>query len=372
MSAHGTRAQSAGMPLVGIAGDGTFAPAPGEGRLEALTRLRALLGDDLEEQIATELFLPAALGTESADQLLPASLALLAGATGDLTSYGWRVGPGAGHAWRRAQELRARTTEDARFALLGYEGPLVLTTFGPVSLAAATFLASGERTLADRGALRDLPVLLAEGVAEQLARVAAIVPGARPRLLLREDAVRAVHQGLVPTPSGYRRYPALPAPEIGGLWRSFLEALDAAWPAPEPTGPARVRFLLPALAEPLEAARTAGARSLAVPPQEIGPLAGGAGRRLWEGLAQAREEGVELAAVVDPARVEPALDLLGESFRRLGYADRELTGMTLLAHRPLRREEDPGAEPSRSSLLTEPDLVRVLRVAPAWAERVQG
>ena len=96
-------------PLVTLTGDGTFrAPTPEQALrlglpedppLAALMRLRALLGDDLEEQIATRLYLPSALGQDETDHLLPASLALLAETTGDLVSYGWRLGSGTGRAW---------------------------------------------------------------------------------------------------------------------------------------------------------------------------------------------------------------------------------------------------------------------------------
>ena len=89
-------------PLVTLTGDGTFrAPTPQDAQrlelpddpyLASLMRLRALLGDDLEEQIATRLYLPSALGQDETDHLLPATLALLAETTGDLVSYGWQIG----------------------------------------------------------------------------------------------------------------------------------------------------------------------------------------------------------------------------------------------------------------------------------------
>lgn len=140
-------------PLVTLTGDGTFrAPTPEESMrldlpddpyLAALLRVRALLGDDLEEQIATRLYLPSALGLDETDHLLPATLALLADTTGDLVSYGWRLGTGTGQAWRHARELRERMLDAARIALLGYEGPLMTTALGPATLAGATFLQSG-------------------------------------------------------------------------------------------------------------------------------------------------------------------------------------------------------------------------------------
>ncbi|UEJ82900.1 hypothetical protein Bra3105_00775 [Brachybacterium halotolerans subsp. kimchii] len=339
-------------------------------RLLALTRLRGLLGDDLEQQIATRLFLPAALGTEGADQLLPQSLTLLAGTTGDLASYGWRIGPGSSRTWRRAQELRERLLEAARIALHGYEGDLVATTLGPLTLAAATFLGSGERTLADRGALRDLPHLLAEGIAEHLDAVRSHVPGARPRLLIRDGAALALAHGAIPTPSEYRRYPALPVPDIGEVWRTLLEDLrsGAGLDVQDVTlAPSSDTALL-------RAARTAGATRLALSP---------AGFCAWELLAELREAGVGIELVVDPAgpqRLEAQLGSVARSWRELGFRPRDLAGFTWLAHRPDRAVgpalpgggTDPSAEPSRASLLDESDLQTLLRAAPAWAERVEG
>ena len=191
-------------PLVTLTGDGTFrAPTPQEAlalhlpddpHLAALLRLRALLGDDLEEQIATRLYLPSALGLDETDHLLPSTLALLAETTGDLVSYGWRLGTGTGLAWQHARELRERMLDAARIAMLGYEGALMTTALGPATLAGATFLQSGERTLGDPGAVRDLPMLLAEGLVGHLATLQDRVPGAQLHVLLREDAVAAVHE----------------------------------------------------------------------------------------------------------------------------------------------------------------------------------
>jgi hypothetical protein len=417
-------------PLVTITGDGTFLPprpglaGPGNGpgtppgtggragtesvplseapALSALTRLRSLLGDDLEDQISTRMYLPVAGGSEPADHALPASLSLLAETSGDLTSYGWRVGTGAGRAWLRARELRDRMADAARIALFGYEGPLVVTALGPVSLAASTFVASGERTLADRGAVRDLPVLLAEGVAAQIRALRDRVPGAEFRVLLREDHVTAVNEGKVPTPSGYRRYPAVAAPELGPLWTSFVNVLreetaDGARTAGE-TSAVPVTVQLPAAPGLLSAVRTARVDAVAIGPRTLGALSDARGRRRWENLADARERGTGLELVLDPARVEQDLGSFAAGWRELGYGPRDLAGLTLLAHRsnagrgsdahrgPDRRRGseqrrgsdqlrevagDPAAEPSVSSLLTEADLVRVLRAAPAWAERTQ-
>ncbi|PWH05412.1 hypothetical protein DEO23_12575 [Brachybacterium endophyticum] len=380
--------------LVTLAGDGTWRIPTDERardldentlRLEALTRLRGLLGDDLEDQIATRLFLPTVLGTgggggvpEAARHMLPQSLALLAGTTGDLTSYGWRIGPGAGRAWRVAGELHARVLEAARIALLGYEGPLQVSALGPLTLAASTFLASGERTLSDRGALRDLPHLLAEGLAGEVAAVRSHVPGADVHLHLDDSAAMPVLAGRIPTPSGYRRYPALPAPEIGGLWQVLLEALGES----ADLDPGRITLAPGTEPSLLGAARTAGARHLAFSPAALPVIGGqgtrgaghGTGRRTWEDLAEAREAGLELDLVLDPRRAEPVLEAVAHSWRELGYGPRELAGFTLMAHRPASARSataDPAAEGAHDDLLGEDDLRALMRVAPSWAERIE-
>lgn len=361
--------------LVTVTGDGTLAAPAGEdgtaptgddARLPALMRLRALLGDDPEEQIGSRLYLPAALGTERADHLLPSSLALLGGTTGDLVSYGWRVGPGTGSAWRRARELRERTVEDARIALYGYEGPLATTTLGPLTLSAATFLATGERTLSDAGAVRDLPELLAEGVLAEAAALAERVPGAVPGLLVREDAARAVAAGRVPTASGYGRHAPLPAAEMGQRWRGLHEALVGAGLPAE-----RLTLSLPADAGLLAAARTAGWRRLAIAPAGAPSLDSAEGRAVWEGLAEAREAGVDLELVVTPARAERDLDAVAHAWSQLGYPPTAARGFTLVAHAGgPDAAADPALPPGMAALVTPGDLERVLRIAPAWAERL--
>ena len=83
---------------------------------------------------------------------------------------------------------------------------------------------SQEPVLADPGAVRDLTASLAEGVAAQLAGVAARVPGARLLLQLDEPALPAVLAGAVPSASGLNRVRAVePADAESGL-RTVLAA----------------------------------------------------------------------------------------------------------------------------------------------------
>jgi len=372
-------------PLLTVTGDGTFrAPTPAEverlglpedPHLAALMRLRALLGDDLEEQIATRLYLPSALGLDETDHLLPATLALLAETTGDLVSYGWRLGAGTGRAWQHARELRERMLDAARIAWLGYEGPVVTTTLGPATLSGATFLQSGERTLADRGAVRDLPFLLAEGLVGHLTALRERVPGGQQRVLLREDAVAAIHEGRIPTPSGRRRYDPVPAPEIGALWRSLYVALeDYGIDARE------VTLGVGAHIDLLRAARDAGARRMAIAPRRLPSLSTPEGRILWEGIAQAADDGCAIDIVIDPrpgGRALPELEAMLETWRRLGHSATDAAGVSLIAHTGAANDVhagrvDPSAQPEPSTLLDEAALEAMLRAAPVWAERVAG
>ncbi|MGP9735004.1 hypothetical protein ACT3SQ_10690 [Brachybacterium sp. AOP42-C2-15] len=370
-------------PLVTLTGDGTYrAPTaeqadrlelPADPPLAALMRLRALLGDDLEEQIATRLYLPSALGRDETDHLLPASLALLAETTGDLVSYGWRLGSGTGRAWQHARELRERMLDAARIALLGYEGPLMTTALGPATLSGATFLQSGERTLGDPGAVRDLPMLLAEGLVDHLTSLHDRVPGAQLHVLLREDAVAAVHQGRIPTPSGRRRYAPIPAPEIGVLWRCLFVALEEyGLDASSVTLGAGADISL------LRAARDAGARRMAIAPRRLPALTTPEGRALWEGIAEACDDGCAFELVVDPrpgGLLGPELEMMFETWRRLGHSDADAAGVAVIAHTGASHAMhsglvDPSAQPEASTLLYEPALEALLRVAPSWAERL--
>src|SRR5699024_2137805 len=162
----------------------------------------------------------------------------------------------------------------------------------PATLAGATFLQSGERTLGDPGAVRDLPMLLAEGLVEHLGVMAERVPGARQRVLLREDAGAAVHGGRIPTPSARGRHPPVPA-------------------------------------------RGGGIRRMAIAPRRLPPLSTDAGRALWEGIAEACDDGAVLEIVVDPrpgGNLGPELEMMLETWRRLGHSDADAAGVAVIAH----------------------------------------
>src|SRR5699024_5535956 len=181
-----------------------------------------------------------------------------------------------------------------------------------------------------RGAARDLPALLAEGLVERLGVMAERVPGARQHVLLREDAVAAVHEGRIPTPSGRRRYDPVPAPEVGMLWRILMVALEDYG-----LGPESVTVGVGADLRLLRAAREAGIRRMAIAPRRLPPLSTDAGRALWEGIAEACDDGAVLELVVDPrpgGNLGPELEMMLETWRRLGHSDADAAGVAVIAH----------------------------------------
>lgn len=332
--------------------------------LPALVQLHRQLGAAPEGRIGSRMPLPTALGTGPVDQMLPQTLSQLADATGDLTPGGWRLGPGTDHAWRRAREHRERVLDAARIALLGHDGPLSLAVLGPATLGAAVLLPTGQRLLADTGALRDLPAMLAEGLLAQLDLLQERVPGAQPHVLLREDHVDAVHRGTVRTPAGRGRYPARRAHEIGADWSVVLHALHQ---RAEATVECGMDLDL------LRAARDAGARRIALTPAQLPGLDTARGRLLWEAIAQAHDDGIGLELILDPcAAAQEDLDRVMALLRELGLAARELAGLTLLARADARRapRRDPALEPPRTALLDTAAVDRLLHLGPAWAERV--
>ena len=395
---------SAAAPLLTISTDGTASvPSVRDGvttdqaRLEALMRLRQQLGDGPDTQIATRLPLPVALGSEAADHLLPASLALLDGVSGDLTSFGWRLGPGRSAAWHRAADLRAESADAARIAWLGYEGTVQLTTLGPLTLAAATWTASGERSLTDPGLMRDLPALLAAGVSAFLQRLREHLPQARLHLMVLEPAADAIVGGHLRPASGRGTLPGIPAPELGPRWSALLAELATTLTPGVLGAPATVEprdgSAHPSLAsdhltlhvgyreELLSAARQAGAHRIAVSPRRLGALQTAPSRAAWEQLADLADHGIAVDALLAPSRASADLDHLLRMTAELGLAPRELAGYTLVGSRipalvgrpekgALSGAEDPAQEAALAPHLTGSDIDALRRASVAFAERI--
>ena len=84
--------------------------------------------------------------------------------------------------------------------------------------------------------------------------------------------------------------------------------------------------------------------------------------------------------MVDPrpgGNLAPELETMLETWRRLGHAETDAAGVTVIAHTGASHglhsgRVDPSAQPERSTLLDESALEAMLRIAPTWAERVSA
>lgn len=332
--------------------------------MHRLERSRSLLGSGVDEQIPSAPALAHSAAADTAtgaassaliDTPLAAALASL-DLTGDLAPYGWRVGVGDGLALHAARDHANRLLDAARIALFGFDGPLTIQRPGPVALAAAVFTASGERALGDPGLLRDLPQLLADGLARETAQVRERVPGAALDITLDERGLRAVQQGRIRTASGYRFHPPVGRDAIT---RHLAAVLRGA-----PTQP---RVLIDAHTDLVDAARSAGAERIG-----LDPLSGQARRpgRLWELLADARDRGVGLTFVLAPGREEKALSHLLSCWRELGFAPREARGFDFLLSRGSARRREQSLTADQA--LSLPEIEQGMRMMLRWGERLEA
>ena len=187
---------------------------------DPLETMRLILGELPDLPFLAEL-----PGRGPGADLTGRTAAMLAEMPAETTSRGWRLAGRPGRDLRHAQSLLARDLDALEEAAEGFSGVLKISAGGPWTMAATVELArSQEPVLADPGAVRDLTASLAEGVAAQLAGVAARVPGARLLLQLDEPALPAVLAGAVPSASGLNRVRAVePADAESGL-RTVLAA----------------------------------------------------------------------------------------------------------------------------------------------------
>lgn len=187
---------------------------------DPLETMRLILGELPDLPFLAEL-----PGRGPGADLTGRTAAMLAEMPAETTPRGWRLAGRPGRDLRRAQSFLARDLDALEEVAEGFSGVLKISAGGPWTMAATVELArSQEPVLADPGAVRDLTASLAEGVAAQLAGVAARVPGARLLLQLDEPALPAVLAGTVPSASGLNRVRAVePADAESGL-RTVLAA----------------------------------------------------------------------------------------------------------------------------------------------------
>ncbi len=230
----------------------------------------------------------------------------------ELWPSGWRLAGRPGRDTARAQSMLARDL-DALEELAGeYEGPFKVQVAGPWTLAASIELPSGNRVLADPGAVRDLAASLAEGIAAHVREVRHRLPQANILLQLDEPGLPGVLAGTVPTASGFSRLPAVEASLAEDGLRRVIEAAGA-FPIVHCCAPQTPYRLL----------RSAGAKAISVDAALLR-------RQDEEAIGEAVEAGIGfLVGVIpgtDTALPKPADSLarVQELSRRLGFSPKTL------------------------------------------------
>lgn len=145
---------------------------------------------------------------------------------------GWRVADRPGRDLLRAASLMSHDLDALTEHAHGYSGPLKIQVAGPWTLAASVELRSGQRTVSDAGAVRDLAESHVEGVLAHVAEVGKRLPGARLLVQVDEPSLPAVLRGTLPTASGYGRHPAVDRVRVEGVLRTLFAALDEAGVVP--------------------------------------------------------------------------------------------------------------------------------------------
>lgn len=156
---------------------------------------------------------------------------------GETTARGWRVTAGRGRDMRRADSYLSNDIEHAHEVFDGFTGTFQLSAIGPISLAAQIELATGEKFLADRGALCELVGAHFEGIQRLGEQITSRLPGAEVVFALDEPLFGRVRDGAIKTQSGYRRYEPIAQIELvelltatmklGPIWFNFGEDVAA-------------------------------------------------------------------------------------------------------------------------------------------------
>ncbi|MFD7014519.1 methionine synthase [Streptomyces sp. NPDC059161] len=234
------------------------------------------------------------------------TIGLLVEMYGHVEPSGWRVSDRPGRDTRRARSWLGEDLDALEEFTQGYTGPLKVQAVGPWTLAGALELRSGELSLGDPGACRDLAGSLAEGLRDHLADVRRRVPGARVVLQLDEPSLTAVLRGQIRTASGYRTHRAVDRQVVEAALRDVVAVHD---------GPVVVHSCAPDV--PFALLRRAGAAGVSF---DFSLLT----ERDDEQLGEAAESGIKLFAGVVPTTDGPLSDPAGSVmgvrtlWRRLG------------------------------------------------------
>ncbi len=319
--------------MTGVSGTGAW---PGEDVLEA----QSVVVGDLTDTPPEVQGLPFAvrLGARGPGAtLVGQGLGMLVDLPAELGPHGWKLADRPGADLARTRALLREDLDALAVACHGYTGPLVVPVAGPVTLAASTYLARGDRVLADAGALRDLADSSAAGLVEHLAALDRAVPGVTPTVLLHEQLLAQAVAGVLPSFSGYARLRAVPGPVAA-------ERVGAVVSAAREAG-ARVVVHGGTAWTALPAIRASGADGFAL---EVATL----DDRAWERVAETVEQGLALWAHVPPQRSSQCAgpDAVGqaraltEPWRAVGLPAAGLDDVVLLAgDGPSRPDDARGA-----------------------------
>ncbi|GAA2573395.1 methionine synthase [Actinomadura fulvescens] len=140
---------------------------------------------------------------------------------------GWRFSDRPGRDTRRSHDHLGRDLDVLEEVAGGHDGPFKIQVCGPWTLAAAIELRNGERALKDPGAVRDLTVSLAEGIAGHVADVRRRLPHAELLVQFDEPGLPAALAGTVPSASGFARLRPIEAPIAEETLRQVIDAAGA-------------------------------------------------------------------------------------------------------------------------------------------------
>lgn len=192
---------------------------PGERPREAVVTLRDLLGEGIPH-------LPELPARGAGADMIGRGAAMLTDLHVETQPYGWRFVDRSGRDEGRARAFLREDLDELAEAYDGWTGPLKLQVTGPWTLAASIELTRGERAVSDPGARRDIAEALADGLAQHVAGVRRLVPGAALVVQVDEPGLPAVLEGRLPTQSGYGRLRAVDRGEVRDGLRGVVEAVE--------------------------------------------------------------------------------------------------------------------------------------------------
>jgi methionine synthase II (cobalamin-independent) len=175
------------------------------------TGIGSLPGVDVREAMRTVLgelpefpHLPELPARGPAADLVGRGVGLLVELPAEVTTSGWRFCDRPGRDLRRSRDLLERDLDTMAEEAAGYAGAFKIQVAGPWTLLAAVELKTGEKALADRGAVAEVIQSLAAGVAEHIADVRRRLPGAKLVVQIDEPSLPAVLAARIATSSGLR------------------------------------------------------------------------------------------------------------------------------------------------------------------------